>query len=325
MSVPDSSERRRLFKEWLESLPKFPQTGHRPARGTIAAALVVLRRLENEFDLNIDSHLAKGGTQIKGTGGASLAKVLQDFGVSKSYLSEGGRTNRGVRAQIESMLSCLRAMQLERHCSEERRLVLQELGGILIEEVQAFFARKKLSVPYDPNHTVWQLVHELIKVARNRGQAGPLAQYLVGAKLQLRYPDLAIRNDSFSTSDEQLGKGGDFEIGDTVFHVTVSPMPAVYKKCLDNITNGRRAYLLVPGDVEQGTRQLAEATSSGQISVSSIESFVSQNLDELSEFQRDRLERQLGKLFACYNRRVDLVESDKTLMLQIPAQLTRLE
>jgi len=70
------------------------------------------------------------------------------------------------------------------------------------------------------------------------------------------------------------------------FSVTVSPMPAVYEKCKRNIEEGLRVYLLVPDGRLVGARQNAEAIVIGKITVESIESFVGQNVEELSVFKK---------------------------------------
>ncbi|WP_134217370.1 DUF4928 family protein [Pelotomaculum sp. FP] len=87
----------------------------------------------------------------------------------------------------------------------------------------------------------------------------------------------------------QLGRPGDFLVGDTAFHVTVAPMPAVYEKCKRNIEDGFRVYLLVPDRSLIGAKQNAETVAPGKITVESIEPFVGQNIEELSVFSKTLL------------------------------------
>jgi hypothetical protein len=152
---------------------------------------------------------------------------------------------------------------------------------------------------------------------------GAVAQYLIGAKLQLRFPELKVSNDSFSTADDQLGRKGDFLIGDTAFHVTVAPMQAVYDKCKSNLDAGYRVYLLVPEDKVVGARQNAEVVAAGKISVEAIESFVGQNIEELSTFAQKKLLVRLLKLLQTYNERVDAAEADKSMLIEIPGNLAK--
>jgi len=154
------------------------------------------------------------------------------------------------------------------------------------------------------------------------GKLGAVAQYLVGAKLQLRFPNIDVSNDSYSTADDQLGRQGDFLIGDTAFHVTVAPMPAVYDKCKSNLDGGYRVYLLVPEDKVVGARQNAELAAAGKIAVEAIESFVGQNVEELSAFSQKMLLTEFQKLLEICNKRVDAAESDKSMMIEIPANLS---
>jgi hypothetical protein len=152
-------------------------------------------------------------------------------------------------------------------------------------------------------------------------KAGPVAQYLVGAKLQLRFPDMQVSNQRYSAADIQSGRCGDFQIGDTAFHVTVSPMPGLYEKCRTNISSGLRVFVLVPDSSVVGARQNAEAIAPGKIAVESIESFIGNNIEELSLFKKDKLTSGFRRLLDTYNTRVDEIEADKSLMIQIPPTL----
>lgn len=124
--------------------------------------------------------------------------------------------------------------------------------------------------------------------------------------------------DTFS---KELGYSGDFEIGNTAFHVTVAPMPELLEKCKGNLERGLRVYLLVPDAQVVGARQNAELLAAGRIAVESIESFVATNVDELSEFDGDQLKSGFRRLLEMYNARVDAVELDKSLMIDIPPNL----
>jgi hypothetical protein len=99
-------------------------------------------------------------------------------------------------------------------------------------------------------------------------------------------------------------------------------MPALYDKCKRNIDEGFKVYVLVPDRLLAGTKQNSELHAAGKISVLSIESFVSQNIDELSGFSRDEVRRELYRLLETYNKRVDLVEPDKSMMIEIPVNLS---
>jgi len=309
------------FNGWYGSLPVYKTVGG-PSRGTIAAALVILEHLKEKFDLNLDSHRADTGkSQLKGVSGGALKKILTEHGENRRFLSEGGRTNRGAAGAIGTMLDALRNSGLHKSAASTREKVLYDLQEYLVDRVREYHGRQRLEISYDPALTAWWSVRGLLALARENGKEGPVAQYLVGAKLQLRFPKTKIGNESYSTADDQLDRPGDFSFGDTSFHVTVAPMPGIYEKCQRNIDNGLRVFLLVPDKSLVGARQNAEATVAGKIAVESIESFVSQNLEELSSFSRDKLKDGFRCLLKMYNKRVDAIETDKSLLIKIPKNL----
>ena len=210
---------------------------------------------------------------------------------------------------------------LERFSLEDRNSIITGLQQILVDEIGEYHNRQRRTIVYDPAKSTRQFLDEALSVARDHGKEGPVAQYLVGAKLQLRFPDIEIRNVSFSTADVQSGEPGDFYVGDTVFHVTVAPMLPVFEKCKLNVDQGLRVYLLVTEQSLVGARQNAEGVSPGRIGVESIESFVAQNVDELSSFSFQGLQQEVRGLLVMYNQRVDAVEADKSMLIDIPQNL----
>lgn len=98
-------------------------------------------------------------------------------------------------------------------------------------------------------------------------------------------------------------------------------MQPVFDKCKHNISQGLKPFLLVPDSKLLGARQIAEQVCEQQIAVESIESFVSQNINEISDFNKDKLTTSFKDLVTIYNRRVDEVETDKSLMIELPSNL----
>lgn len=308
---------------WYNSLPV--QKHGLPPRGTIAAALVVLEKLKSDYVLDLASHRAPGGAQIRGASGAAVQRILLRFGETRRFVKEGGRTNRGGPGNIEGMLNALRSAALDDLDPSQRTEVIDVLQAYMVGKVLEYHNRQRLKIVYDPAQSTWQSINDLLGEAERTGKAGPVAQYLVGAKLQLRFSNMDVGNESYSTADDQLQRPGDFCVGDTAIHVTVAPMPGVYEKCKRNLEVGFRVYLLVPDRLLIGTRQNAASVASGRVSVESIESFVSQNIEELSQFSKDRLSNGFRNLLETYNRRVDAVELDKSLLVEIPSNLLHRE
>jgi hypothetical protein len=226
-------------------------------------------------------------------------------------------------ADVRRMLRSIQQAGLQGLTPAERFSSIERLQEFLVEKVREFHSRQRLKVQYDPAKTTQQFVQDLLKLASENGKAGAVAQHLVGAKLQLRFPGLTVENRPFSAADEQLGRPGDYIVGSTAFHITVAPMPGVYERCQENLNGGLRVYLLVPEQKVMGARQNAETAAPGRIAVESIESFVSQNIEELSAFSAEQLAVQFRQLLETYNRRVDEAQDDKSLMVDIPPNLQR--
>lgn len=197
----------------------------------------------------------------------------------------------------------------------------QQLQRFLDGEPGESHDRQRIKFAYEMKKTTRQCVKDILTAARQTSKEGPVAQYLIGAKLQLRFPDKKIENKSYSTADEQQHRPGDFFVGTTAFHVTIAPMPAVFEKCQRNSENGLRPFLLVPERLLQGARQNADLKPSIPIEVEAVESFLAQNIFELSEFSSDLLPAQFRRLLEIYNRRVNAVEIDKSMLIEIPANL----
>ena len=309
-----------IFKSWYENLPAHKSSGG-PAKGTIAAALVVLEHLKSECILDLEAHRAPGGSQIKGASGQAVKRILQRFGEKRPFAKEGGRTNRGGPGDIKPLLDALKQARFDNCAAEERNNILDEFQRILVGKVIEFHNKERIKLVYESSKTTWQTVQSLLAQARETGKEGPLAQHLVGAKLELRFPKIEIGNESYSTADDQLGRPGDFCIGDTAFHVTVAPMPALYQKCQKNVDDGFRVYLLVPDRTLNGARQNADLILPGKIAVESIESFVSQNIEELCDFSKQKLGAGFRQLIETYNKRVDVCEIDKSMLIELPKNL----
>lgn len=125
-----------LFYRWYDEL-RHHRKGF-PALGTIAGALVVIERLKESPSCQIQDHIASGKAQIKGASGQAVKRILEAHGETRPFLSEGGRTNRGLRGDIEKMLKVLedfgmpKLSQVERvdlldSWQPERRLFLSAL------------------------------------------------------------------------------------------------------------------------------------------------------------------------------------------------------
>ena len=206
---------------------------------------------------------------------------------------------------------------------DSRECEIGKMQAILADKARDIFNAEKISFDYRRDMTSREIVGAILASAGKRLRTGEVAEYLVGAKLSLRFPDYDIRNSAASAADRQMAEQGDFQINDCVFHVTVAPNRGHYDKCRRNLDDGFRVFLLVPDEILVGARQNAHQDSNGRVSVESIESFVSQNIEELSDFAGERVAQNLGRLIDEYNQRVAEVETDLSLQIRIPVALEK--
>jgi len=308
------------FEAWYSSL-QYVKANDGPAAGTIAASLVVLEQLQKDYDLSIEARVSAGGSQVKGASGRATAAVLRKFNEIRPFSKEGGRTNRLAVKELKLLLNTLASLKLEQLTEQDRNQVLISFQEYLVARVRDYHNRQKLEFIFDPKNSTWQTIHQLIKDAQAENKGGPVVQHLVGAKLELRFPSLIISNEPTSAADAPTNRQGDFRINDTIFHITVAPMPPVFEKCNQNLVQGLKAYLLVPDSKLAASREMAEQYCQSLIAVESLESFISQNVEEISGFSNNILKSNVLRLIEIYNRRVDEVEIDKSLMIELPSNL----
>jgi len=313
---------RKSFHSWYSALMPMKKYGGRPAKGLVAAALVVLERLRSKCELSLDAHVAEGGAQIAGLNLASLRKILERFGESRQFPSEGGRTNRGNNRPIQLLLESLSGAGFAGLSDAERLPLLDEFQEFLVKSLNAYYNLERVRFDFDPSKPPRNVVAEILAAAQERNQGGPVAQHLVGAKLAIRFPHLAVGNSSYSAADEQSGRSGDFHIGGTAFHVTVAPNMGHVQRCAQNVKDGLSGILLVLDSKLIAARTLLEMEGlETKVVAESLESFVGQNLSELAEFAPAKFAENLSRLLEEYNRRVAEVETDASLLIELPAAL----
>ena len=306
-----------ILREWFDSYR--PSTGEEPNTYVICAGLAVLERMRDSFPL-MRSDYVTPKNQVK-TSGRFIRLILQRNDEGRGFTAEGGRTTRGTVPAADHLVEKLNETGTLAGLSDaERGQVIDALQAWLVERVRDYFGRQKINIEVDLNKPSPQIVADILAAAGSK--RGAVAQHLVGAKLAIRFPNQEIANFSYTTADQQLGRPGDFVVGDTAFHVTVSPMPLVFDKCGENLRNSYRPTLLVPDSTLQAARQMAGTIDMGaMVAIFSIESFVGQNIEELGGFGKDKLATGFRELVQKYNERVADAEVDRSLLIEPPTNL----
>ena len=282
-----------------------------------------MENLRNTADLNIESHKTAGSDQLKNASKPNVQKILARFGEKRVLLKEGGRTNRGLMTNLAPLLDGLNNNDFMNLGEGDRDMAIEAMQSFLADRARDLFNSNKISFQYKSGISSREIVNSILKAAQERQKSGQVAEYLVGAKLALRFPSYDIRNSAASAADEQTDEHGDFRINDCIFHVTTAPNRGHYEKCSKNLLDGYKVIILVPDEKLLGTRQVVEMDKDivEGISVESIQSFVSQNIEELAEFASEKVAENIRSLLKKYNERVGKVETDLSLQIEIPASL----
>jgi hypothetical protein len=96
--------------------------------------------------------------------------------------------------------------------------------------------------------------------------------------------------------------------------VTVSPHRTnLVNRCKENLEQGKRPWVLVPKDQLAKTEGMLRDFR-GRIAVSTIESFVGQNLEEIAEFRSEKVLNVVERLISEHNRRIDKAEGGRNFL-----------
>ena len=254
-----------------------------------------------------------------GLGVARVQAVLARHGIERILAAEGGRTSRGSINNMRAYVKFLNATASSTDFS------LDDVEAFWIKRVEEFFAGKPFKLKLDSSLGIRAVVRNLLLQAEDRQKKssgtmyqGTMMQHLVGAKLDLLYGEGSVLHHGANTSDQNLDRTGDFDLGDTSIHVSISPAEALVRKCADNIEAGRKP-IIVTG--KRGVT-LAEGLSenagiSDRIDVIEFEQFIATNIYELGEFEQSKRRDKVQELVKHYNRIVDAFETDPSLKIEV--------
>ena len=225
--------------------------------------------------------------------------------------AEGGRTSRGSIGNMREYVALLNRLHAEGSAD------LDAIEAFWIARVQDFFAAKPFRIRLDASRslrTSCATCSTRPKNARRRRPgvyyAGAVMQHMVGAKLDCALGPGSLEHNSYSTSDQQSGRKGDFFLGD------------VGDSCHD--VAGRSGDRAVPGQPERRLSRHARHRTArpnrrrgagGQcrlgdrIDVFEIEQFIALNLYELGRFAAEGRRVALSDFVTRYNEIVDDVRN----------------
>lgn len=287
-------------------------------KGPLCVALVVTQHARKGLPLNPDALVTEGGGQVLGLGKAAVQAILKRHGITRVLASEGGRTSRGSIGNMREYVTFLNSL------AASGEVDLDAVEAFWIARVHEFFAAKPFKIRLDASRSLRTLVRDVIAQAEERQRnapgmqyAGAVLQHLVGAKLDCALGVGSFEHNSFSASDAQSGRKGDFCIGDVVIHVTMTPGEAVIGRCRDNIDDGYRPIIVTTARGLAVAEGLAENAGLGErVDVFEAEQFVALNLYELGKFAAKSRGVAVAQFVNRYNEIVEEVETDPSLKIE---------
>lgn len=287
-------------------------------KGPLCVALVVTQHARKGLPLNPDELLTEAGGQVLGLGKGAVQTALNRHGITRVLAAEGGRTSRGSISNMREYVAFLNNL------AASGAVDLDAVEEFWIARVHEFFSAKPFKIRLDSSRSLRTLVRDMLVQAEERQRntpgmqyAGAVLQHLVGAKLDCALGIGSFEHNSFSTSDAQSGRNGDFFIGDVAIHVTTAPSEALIGRCRDNINDGYRPIIVTTTRGMRVAEGLADNADLGErIDVFEVEQFVALNLYELGKFAAEGRRVAVGDVVKRYNEVIEEVETDPSLKIE---------
>ena len=309
-----------MNEKLAERLNNFRNERRVKTKGSLALVLHV-SRMAREMGLPLDSDTLRTERrgQVKGLSRAAVQAVLKDYGIIRTLAQEGGRTSRGSLGLMEHYVAFL---------NELNTLELDDLNAIeswWVERVREYFASQPFVLRYDASKSIQALIGDLLAQVKHRQAEDPGAtyvgtvlQHLVGAKLELAVPDLALTHHGASVADAPTEREGDFIIDRVAIHVTTAPSSTLMEKCKKNLDSGFTPLIVTLS--ERAPTALGNADMMGigdRVEIFAAEQFLATNLHELSGFKTENRHPSFNLLIERYNAIVDECETDPGLKIKL--------
>jgi hypothetical protein len=293
-----------------EFVQKNMKEGRRFVPARLQAALALLERLRQYPSLNLADHMAsKGSSGLESHEpfGNLAHKRLNLEPINKNH----GRRSSGLRDWGPELLDVLKIAGFGEASPDVQSSLINATQDVFGSYLRAILEQEPLEVR-GRGRSVQAVIHEVLKQAEDKGKSGDVAQYLVGAKLALRFEReipvySANKADRKSRSDRDA-RLGDFEIENAVIEVAVGlPDEKHVAQVIEALEDTDSEVWLLTREDRVSTWKNELTSSQGldarRVVVTSVEAFVGQNISELGGFSAKGKISQLQALFDLYNTR----------------------
>lgn len=271
-----------------------------PAR--LLTLLGLLERLREVPELKIDKHMAGSGMQLVEHNGF-VDKAIARFGVI-SPVQEKGRRSNNLHAWANPLFDWLRHAGFQEDHASANDDLLRGAQEAAAKRLAAINEDKPLVARYNRGTAV-AVIADLLDQAQEKRRAKDVAEYLVGAKLELRFREGIVKPKNVNTpSGANLA---DFRIGNMAIEVTTVERPD--KSHLDQLagilanTELHVWFLTRLRDRERWQTAIDAMfeEQASRIVVADVETFVGQNITEIGGFQTNDVRGELSRLFERYS------------------------
>jgi hypothetical protein len=294
----------------LDFLQTQAKKGGRFVPARLQAALALLERLRDFPSLALSDHLSQSGSAgIQGheTFGDKALQRLHLQPINKNH----GRRSSNLPGWGQELLTAVAALGFANATPEVRSQIINEAQEIFAAPLRAIIEENPLEVRLR-ERTAEVVVSDLLLAAEEKGKSGDVAQYLVGAKLALRFnreiPVYPANKSDRTSHFDPAPRLGDFEIENAVIEVAVGLPDDKHLQQIAEIQEKSDAevWLLTRADrVETWQKEIKKdkGVNTRRVVVTSIEAFIGQNITELGEFSAKGKIERLKALFDLYNTR----------------------
>jgi hypothetical protein len=293
-----STARVEKFPIWLD---EHMVQGQRNVPARLLTLLGLLERLRETPILNLDSHRAPSGAQLI-EHNSFVDAALARFKV-ESPVQEKGRRANNLNAWTPPLFKWLTDSGFPDLTAEQQKEFITAVQAVASARLNTINEDKPLVARYNKGTSV-AVIADLLDQAQAKKRAKDVAEYLVGAKLELRFGYGIVKAKNVNAPS--LGQLADFRVGNTAIEVTT--VGSADKSHLDQVKDilkntGLQVWLLTRLPDREKWRNVIDAVFGDQaarIVVADIETFVGQNVAEIGKFETEEVKAALARLFARY-------------------------
>jgi len=200
---------------------------------------------------------------------------------------------------------------------EAREALILEAIELVRAEVLRIFEQKPIELLAHQVEQTGIFVAAILQAVENRSQ-GRVEQALVGAKLQLRFPDEDIPIIHTFAGDRQTKRDSDYQVGNIRVIVSATPKDNHFKSAALLADQKYDVMMIVTeGTVARTKTRIKDQGYRGKVTVLTVDDYVTSNMKEIAQNLDVTAREMCLKLIAEYNRRA-VRDNDISLQVVLP-------